>query len=370
LQKLDHKIKVSILGATGMVGQRFILLLNNHPWFEVVDIAASENSANKSYKNAVQSKWVMDDPIPENIKNLNLRSVENFNSIPKEVKIVFSAVDLSDKEKTRMFEFKYAKKGYAVISTSSANRESDDVPMLIPEINHEHLDILKVQQKNHHLPNSGFVVVKPNCSIQSYIFVLDALKKANYPIDKVQVTTLQALSGAGYQALSNTKFKNNVVPFINGEEEKTEAEPTKIFGTIKGNKIINNVNLKINATCTRVPIIDGHTAVVSISFSKNKPSIIDFKEILRSYISLPQNLNLPSAPIKPIHILDDKDRPQPKLDLKNDKGMALSIGRIQKDLFFDLRFVGLSHNTLRGAAGGAILNAELLVEKDYISSKS
>ena len=349
-----------------MVGQRFILLINNHPWFEIVDIAASENSANKSYENAVKSKWVMDDPIPENIKGLNLRSVENFNSIAKGVKIVFSAVDLSEKEKTRMFEFKYAKKGYAVISTSSANRGSDDVPMLIPEINHEHLDILKVQQKNHHLPNSGFVVVKPNCSIQSYIFVLDALRKANYPINKIQVTTLQALSGAGYKALSNNQFKNNVIPFISGEEKKTESEPTKIFGSIKDNKIINNVNLKISATCTRVPIVDGHTAIVNISFSDKKPSIQDFKEIIKSYISLPQILELPSAPVQPIHILGDMDRPQPKIDLKRDKGMALLIGRIQKDLFFDIRFIGLSHNTLRGAAGGAILNAELLVKTNYI----
>ena len=366
MQKLDNKLKVSILGATGMVGQRFILLLNNHPWFEIVDIAASENSANKFYENAVQSKWVMDEPIPKNIKGLKLRSVENFNDIPKRVKIVFSAVDLSEKEKTRMFEFKYAKKGYAVISTSSANRKSDDVPMLIPEINHEHLDILKVQQNNHHLPNSGFVVVKPNCSIQSYIFVLDALRKANYPINKIQVTTLQALSGAGYKALSNNQFKNNVIPFISGEEKKTESEPTKIFGSIKDNKIINNVNLKISATCTRVPIVDGHTAIVNISFSNKKPSIQDFKEIIKSYISLPQILKLPSAPVQPIHISNDMNRPQPKVDLKVDKGMALLIGRIQKDLFFDIRFIGLSHNTLRGAAGGAILNAELLVKKKYI----
>ena len=370
MQKLNHKIKVSILGATGMVGQRFILLLSNHPWFKIVDVAASENSANKSYKRAVSSKWVMDDPIPNNIKDLKIRSVENFNDIPKGVKVVFSAVDLSEKEKTRKFEFRYAKKGYAVISTSSANRGRDDVPMIIPEINHDHLDIIKFQQKKHHLPDSGLVVVKPNCSIQSYVFVLDALKKANYKVDKVQVTTLQALSGAGYQALSDTKFKNNVVPFINGEEEKTEIEPAKIFGSIKDNKIINNVNLKISATCTRVPIVDGHTAVVNISFSNKKPPIEEFKKILKSYISLPQNLNLPSAPLCPIHILDEMDRPQPKLDLNNDKGMALSIGRIQKDVFFDLRFIGLSHNTLRGAAGGAILNAELLVKKEYISSEN
>ena len=349
-----------------MVGQRFILLLNNHPWFEIIDIAASENSANKSYENAAKSKWAMDDPIPENIKDLNLRSVENFNSIPKGVKIVFSAVDLLDKEKTRMFEFKYAKKGYAVISTSSANRESDDVPMLIPEINHKHLDILKVQQKNHHLPNSGFVVVKPNCSIQSYIFVLDALRKANYPINKIQVVTLQALSGAGYKALNNNKFKSNVIPFISGEEKKTEAEPTKIFGSIRENKIINNVNIEISATCTRVPIIDGHTAIVNISFSDKKPSIKEFKGILKSYTSLPQTLKLPSAPSQPIHILDDIDRPQPRIDLNNDKGMALSIGRIEKDIFFDISFIGLSHNTLRGAAGGAILNAELIFKKGLI----
>ncbi len=368
MQKLKSKIKVSVLGATGMVGQRFILLLNNHPWFEIIDIAASKKSENKSYEEAVKNKWVMSEPIPDNIKYLTLRNVNDLKSMPKKVKVVFSAVDLSEKQETRKFEFRYAKEGYAVISTSSANRKSPDVPMLIPEINHNHLDILKVQQKNHSLPNSGFVVVKPNCSIQSYVFVLDALQKANYPINKVQVNTLQALSGAGYKAINSAQYKKNIIPYIHGEEEKTEIEPTKIFGSIKNNEIINNDDIQISATCTRVPIIDGHTAIVYISFKDRRPSMLEFENILNSYISLPQILKLPSAPLKPIHVLNETDRPQPKIDLKRDLGMGLSIGRVQKDLFFDIRFIGLSHNTIRGAAGGAILNAELILKNGFINN--
>ena len=366
MQKLKTKIGVSILGATGLVGQRFILLLNNHPWFKIIDIAASENSANRSYENAVKNKWAMTEAIPENIRDLQLRSFKNLKSIPKTVKVVFFAIDLLDKKKTREYEFKYAKEGFSVISTSSANRYTNDVPILVPEINHQHLDILKYQQKNHNLTRSGFVVVKPTCSIQSYILVLDALKKAKYSINKVKVTTLQSLSGAGYKALEDVKFNENIIPYIDGEEEKINIELTKVFGSIKDNKIINNQTIKISSTCTRVPIIEGHTAIVNISFSNKKPSILRFKEILKSYISLPQVLRLPSAPLKPIHVLSQIDRPQPKIDLKRDKGMAVSIGRIQKGLFFDIRFIGLSHNTIRGAAGGAILSAELLIKKGFV----
>ena len=362
----NKKIKVSVLGATGMVGQRFLTLLNNHPWFEVIDIAASKNSENKSYHEAVKNKWALNEPIPEFTKKLILRHVEDFEKIPKQVRIVFSAVDLLQKKDTRNFEFQYAKYGYALISTSSANRKIKRVPMIIPEINHEHLKIIKEQQKYYKLPKNGFVCVKPNCSIQSYIFVLDALKKANYPIKKIQVTTLQALSGAGYKGLQNKNLKENVIPYIKNEEEKTEIEALKIFGSIKKGSIVNSTKIKISATCTRVPIIDGHTAIVNISFKNKIPSIKKFKKILASYTSLPQTLKLPSAPLKPIHLINDIDRPQPKLDVNLDKGMTLSIGRIQKDTFFDIRFVGLSHNTLRGAAGGAILNAELLVKENYI----
>ena len=361
-----NKLKVSVLGATGVVGQRFLTLLNNHPWFEVVDIAASKYSENKPYHEAVKGKWALKENIPDYANNLILRNVEDFKKIPKNVKIIFSAVDFPQKESTRNFEFKYAKKGYAFISTSSANRKIDNVPMIIPEINYEHLKIIKYQQNYNNLPKNGFVCVKPNCSIQSYIFVIDALKKSNYKIKKIQVTTLQALSGAGYKALKNKNLKGNVVPYIKNEEEKTELEPLKIFGSIKNKKIINSKTFKISATCTRVPIIDGHTAIVNISFKNKKPSLKKFKEILESYTSLPQKLQLPSAPLQPIHLINDINRPQPKIDLNSDKGMALSIGRIQKDSFFDIKFIGLSHNTIRGAAGGAILNAELLVKENYI----
>ena len=362
----NKKFKVSVLGATGMVGQRFLTLLNKHPWFEVVDIAASKNSENKSYHDAVKNKWVLDEPIPEFTKKLILRNAEDLKKIPEKVKIVFSAVDLHQKKDTRNFEIQYAKNGYALISTSSANRKMKKIPMIIPEINHEHLKIIKEQQKYYKLPKNGFVCVKPNCSIQSYIFVLDALKKANYPIKKIQVTTLQALSGAGYKALQNINLRKNVIPYIKNEENKTEIEPLKIFGSIKKGNIINSTKIKISATCTRVPVIDGHTAIVNVSFKNKIPSMKKFKEILSSYTSLPQILKLPSAPLKPIHLIKDLNRPQPKLDINLDKGMALSIGRIEKDTFFDMRFIGLSHNTLRGAAGGAILNAELLVKENYI----
>ncbi len=360
------KIKVSVLGATGMVGQRFITLLEKHPWFEIIDVAASKSSENKSYYEAVKNKWVLNKPIPEFAKKFILRHVEDFEKIPKKVEIVFSAIDLSQKKDTRNLEIKYAKHGYALISTSSASRKLKKVPMIIPEINHDHLKIIKYQQKFYNLPKSGFICVKPNCSIQSYIFAIDALEKANYKIKKIQATTLQALSGAGYKAMKDKNLKQNVIPFIKNEEEKTEIEPLKIFGSIKRGSILNSNRIKINATCTRVPVIDGHTAIVHISFKNKIPSLKKFKKILTSYSSLPQILKLPSAPLKPIHLLDNLDRPQPKIDINLDKGMALSIGRIEKDPFFDIRFIGLSHNTLRGAAGGAILNAELIVKGNYI----
>ena len=360
------KIGVSVLGATGMVGQRFLTLLENHPWFKVIDIAASENSKNKTYKEAVGNRWVLKEEQPKSIEKLILRDVQNFKRIPKEVKIVFSAVDLSNKESTRHFELSYAKKGYAVISTSSASRGKNKIPMIIPEINHHHIKVIKHQQEYYKLPISGFICVKPNCSIQSYMFVLDALTKKSYELDKIQVCTLQALSGAGYKAIKNKSFQNNVIPYIKNEEIKTEEEPLKIFGEIKDKVIKNSEKINISAFCNRVPVIDGHTAIVSISFKGKKPSIKRFKEILESYSSLPQTLELPTAPIKPIYIMEDIDRPQPKIDSIIDKGMALSVGRISKDKFFDIRFVGLSHNTLRGAAGGAILNAELLLKENYI----
>ncbi|MBL7013460.1 MAG: aspartate-semialdehyde dehydrogenase [Candidatus Marinimicrobia bacterium] len=364
---VEKYIKVSVLGATGMVGQNCLRLLENHPWFKVVDVAASERSSGKTYKDSVEGKWHMETDIPHDVSTLIVRDVHDFDSIPDDVTCVFSALDLDEKEETRNFEFGYAEKGYAVISTSSANRQTDDVPMIIPEINADHTNVIPIQQQNRDLPSSGFVAVKPNCSIQSYIVVLEALKQAGFPIDRAQVTTLQALSGAGYKALSNPDLQENVIPFIGGEEEKTEKEPLKIFGKVTSEGIIQSTDLIVNAVCTRVPVVDGHTAVVHIGFSDKVPSIDEFKSILSSFSAEPQSMNLPSAPNPPILVLDDIDRPQPRLDRDSGKGMAVTVGRIAKDTFFDIRFIGLSHNTVRGASGGAILVAELLVEKGFIS---
>ncbi len=366
---VEKNIKVSVLGATGMVGQNCIRLLENHPWLHVVDVAASERSSGKIYGDAVDGKWYMNTPIPDAISGLTVRNVHDFESIPDYVTCVFSALDLQEKQDTRDFEFGYAQKGYAVISTSSANRQTYDVPMIIPEINANHADVIPIQQKNRNLPSSGFVAVKPNCSIQSYIVALEALKKAGFPVDRAQVTTLQALSGAGYKALSNPDLQRNVVPYIGGEEEKTEKEPLKIFGQVTEEGIEPSTYLNVNAVCTRVPVIDGHTAVVHIGFSDAIPSLNEFKLILASFTAEPQSLHLPSAPEIPIIVLDDINRPQPILDRDAGNGMAVTVGRIAEDNFFDIRFIGLSHNTVRGASGGAILVAELLVMKGYINGK-
>ena len=364
---LNRKISVSVLGATGMVGQNFIRLLENHPWFHVVDVAASSRSAGKTYADAVDGKWYMESDIPDAVSELTIRNVHDFESIPEGVTCVFSALDLPEKQETRDFEFEYAKKGYGVISTSSANRQTEDVPMIIPEINPQHSDVIPIQQKNRNLPKSGFVSVKPNCSIQSYIVVLEALKQAGFMVDRVQVTTLQALSGAGYKALTNPNLKENVVPYIGGEEEKTEKEPLKIFGQVTGDGIVQSTELIVNAVCTRVPVVDGHTAVVHIGFLDEVPSLDKLKSILSSFTAEPQSLSLPSAPETPIIVLNEIDRPQPKLDRDTENGMAVTVGRIAEDSFFDIRFIGLSHNTVRGASGGAILLAELLVQKGFIS---
>ena len=362
-----NRIGVSVLGATGMVGQNLLDLLHSHPWFEVIDLAASERSAGLRFEKSVEGRWHRPTDIPERLRDLVVRDVNDFNSIPDLVTCVFSAVDMGDKRTTQELEFEYAKRGYAVISTDSANRQVDDVPLIIPEINPHHMEVIDIQQTNRRLPKTGFVAVNPNCSIQSYIVVLDALKKANHPVEIVQVTTLQALSGAGLKGLSSPELRDNVVPFISGEERKSEEEPLKIFGTVTERGIAPSTDIKINAVCTRVPVIDGHTGVVHIKFSKKAPTLERFKSILTEYRSRPQELDLPSAPKFPIVVRDEENRPQPTLDRNNQDGMAVTVGRISKDRFFDIRFIGLSHNTLRGASGGAILMAELLVDSDYIS---
>lgn len=359
------KFKVGILGATGMVGQNYIRLLENHPWFKVVYLAASSNSAGLTYEESVKNRWHMQTPIPESVKKIIVEEVEEVENAVKKCDFVFSAFEISDKNLVKEIEEKYAKLGIPVVSNASANRYTDDVPMLIPEINSEHLKMIKIQQKNHNW-DKGFIIVKPNCSLQSYITPIYALIEAGYPVKKIIITTLQAVSGAGYPGVPSLDMIDNVVPFIGGEEEKTEEEPLKILGIIKNNKFAKNKEIKISATCTRVPVTDGHLASINISFKDKKPSKDEIIKIWRDFKSVPQDLKLPFAPLHPIIYRDEENRPQPKKDRDTDKAMAVTVGRLRKCKILDYKFVALSHNTVRGAAGGGILNAELLVKEGYI----
>jgi aspartate-semialdehyde dehydrogenase len=359
------KFKVGILGATGMVGQKYISLLENHPWFKVVYLAASKNSAGLTYAESVKNRWNMNTPIPESVKDIIVEEVENVENAAKKCDFVFSAFEISDKNLIKEIEEKYAKLGMPVVSNASANRWTDDVPMLIPEINSEHLKIIKIQQKNHGW-DKGFIVVKPNCSLQSYITPVYALMKAGYPVKKIMITTLQAVSGAGYPGVASLDMIDNVIPFIGGEEEKTEEEPLKILGKIVNNKFVKNKDIKISATCTRVPVTDGHLASINILFKDKKPKKEEIIKIWNEFKSIPQELKLPFAPTFPIIYKEEENRPQPKKDRDTDKGMAVTVGRLRECPIFDYKFVALSHNTVRGAAGGGILNAELLVKEGYI----
>ncbi len=359
------KISVGILGATGTVGQNYIKLLQAHPWFEIVDIAASPRSAGKSYEEAVKEKWQMSIPIPKEIKDLIVRDVQDFKKLPDNLNFVFSAINMPKIEQIRELEYEYAKNSIPVISNNSAHRWTPDVPMIIGEINSDHAKVIPIQQKNNAFTR-GFIVVKPNCSLQSYLTPIYALEKAGYKVEKLIITTLQAVSGAGYPGVPSLDIVDNIVPYINGEEEKTEEEPLKILGKIGENGIEKNNSIQISATCTRVPVSDGHTASVNVKFKGKVPKREEIIDIWKSFKSLPQELDLPFAPKQPIIYLENTNRPQPKKDRDNDKGMAVTVGRLREDNVFDYKFVSLSHNTIRGAAGGAILNAELLVAKGYI----
>lgn len=360
------KYKIGILGATGIVGQNYIRLLQNHPWFQIADIAASPRSANKTYKDAVDKKWHMSIEIPSNVKNMIVRDVQDFETIPKDLSFIFSAITMPTKDQIRDVEIKYAKKGLPVISNNSAHRWTPDIPMIIGEINHEHVNVIPIQQKNHGFTN-GFIIVKPNCSLQSYLTPIYALEQANYKVEKLIITTLQAVSGAGYPGVPSLDIVDNVVPFINGEEEKTEEEPHKILGKIGESGIESDDSIKISSTCTRVPVSDGHTASVNLKFKDKIPSKEEIIRIWTSFRSLPQELDLPFAPKQPIVYNENNERPQPKKDRDNEKGMAISVGRLREDNIFDYKFIALSHNTVRGAAGGSILSAELLVSKGFIT---
>lgn len=358
--------KVGILGATGMVGQNYIRLLENHPWFRVTYVAASANSAGLKYGDAVKGRWQMGSAIPKNVRDLTVEDVANIQKAKGKCDFVFSAFELPDKKLIKETEEKYAAAGIPVISNASANRQEADVPMLIPEINPEHLEILKEQKKNHGW-KKGFIVVKPNCSIQCYLTPIFALQKAGFPVKKIIVTTLQAVSGAGYPGVPSLDMIDNIVPYIGGEEEKTETEPLKILGNIKNGKFVKKTEMQISATCTRVPVTDGHLASVHILFTGKKPTKEEIISIWKNFKSLPQELKLPFAPLSPILYKEEENRPQPRKDRDNDKGMAVTLGRLRECNILDYKFVALSHNTVRGAAGGGILNAELLVKKGYIT---
>jgi aspartate-semialdehyde dehydrogenase len=356
-----NKIPVGILGATGMVGQRFITLLKNNPWFEVVCVAASPRSAGKLYAQVVAEKWLMQEPIPEPVSKLTVLAVEkDARKIASQVKFVFSALDL-EKERIKEIENNFAFLGVIVVSNNSAHRLTKDVPMIIPEINPEHLALIEIQKRNHEWKN-GFIVTKPNCSIQSFVPQISALMDFNP--QKIDVTTFQAVSGAGKTLEGWPEMKDNVIPFIGGEEEKTENEPLKIWGVFKNGKIEFAKHPTISATCIRVPVSNGHLASVAVSF-KNKPTKNQILKAWKDFNPL-SGLGLPSAPNPFITVFDEDNRPQTNLDRNLGNGMGISAGRLRDDRIFDYKFVGLSHNTIRGAAGGAILMAELLRVKGYI----
>jgi aspartate-semialdehyde dehydrogenase len=361
---MDKKLKVGVIGATGMVGQNYLRLLKNHPWFEVVYLAASPNSAGKRYAEAVEGRWHMREDIPSAYRDIIVEDASLVDKAVGKCALIFSAVEMDKKDILRV-ESEYAAKGFAVISNNSAHRSTEDVPVMIPEINPEHLNIIPEQQKKRGW-NKGFLVVKPNCSIQSYMIPVYALMKAGYTIDKMILTTLQALSGAGYPGPAAIDLVDNIIPFISGEEEKSEVEPRKIFGKIVNGKIVPDESIKISAHCNRVAVTDGHTACVSLQFAGKKPELDEIIRIWKNFSSVPQELKLPSAPIPCMIYRDELNRPQPQKDRDAGNGQAITVGRLRKCNVFDIRFVGLHHNTVRGAAGGSILTAELLKAKGLV----
>ena len=358
---MSEKLKVGILGGTGMVGQRFIALLENHPWFEVTTIAASPRSAGRTYEEAVGDRWKMDTPMPEKVKDIVVMNVNEVEKVAAEVDFVFSAVDMS-KEEIKAIEEAYARTETPVVSNNSAHRWTPDVPMVVPEINPEHMQVIDFQKKRLGTKR-GFVAVKPNCSIQSYAPVLTAWKE--FEPTEVVATTYQAISGAGKTFKTWPEMVDNVIPYIGGEDEKSENEPLKLWGHVEDGKIVNAALPVISAQCLRVACSDGHMAAVSVSFKK-KPTIEQIKERWANYETEAQRLELPSAPKPFLQYFEDPSRPQTRLDRDFQNGFGVSIGRLREDKLFDYRFVCLSHNTVRGAAGGGILTAELLCRKGYI----
>ena len=361
---MDKKLRVGILGATGMVGQRFIALLENHPWYEVVTVAASPRSAGKTYEEAVGGRWKMTTPMPEGVKNLVVANVNEVEKVAASVDFVFSAVDMS-KDEIRAIEDAYAKTETPVVSNNSAHRWTKDVPMVVPEINPEHFEVIEAQKKRLGTTR-GFVAVKPNCSIQSYAPVLTAWKE--FEPTEVVATTYQAISGAGKTFKDWPEMVENIIPYIGGEEEKSEQEPLRIWGKLVDGEIVKAEGPVITTQCIRVPVLNGHTAAVFVKFAK-KPTKEELIDRIVNFKGLPQELELPSAPKQFIQYLEEDNRPQVQLDVDYENGMGVSVGRIREDSVYDFKFVGLSHNTVRGAAGGAILCAETLTAKGYIAAK-
>lgn len=361
-----NRYKVGVIGATGMVGQRFVSLLDQHPWFDLTVVAASSRSSGKTYEDAVGGRWMMDGPIPEGAKKLVVKNAGNdIAEIAAAVDFVFSAVDMK-KEEIQALEEAYAKAECPVVSNNSAHRWTPDVPMIVPEINPEHMDVIESQRKRLGTAR-GFIAVKSNCSLQSYVPALHPLKDS-FGVEKVLVCTYQAISGAGKNFDSWPEMVDNVIPYIGGEEEKSEREPLKLWGKVEDGVIVNAQSPAITAQCIRVAASDGHMAAVFVSFAK-KPTMDEIKSCWTSFAGRAQELNLPSAPKQFLHYFEEENRPQTRLDRMIENGMAVSIGRLRPDTQYDYKFVCLSHNTLRGAAGGAVLLAELLCAEGYITTK-
>ncbi len=361
---MEKKYNVGVIGATGMVGQRFLTLLADHPWFNVKVVAASARSAGKKYEDAVGSKWCMDVAIPENVKELVvMNATDDIKEIASQVDFVFCAVDMK-KDEIKALEEEYAKAECPVVSNNSAHRHTPDVPMVLPELNPEHIEIIPAQRKRLGT-KKGFVAVKPNCSLQGYVPALFPIDKAGFKVKDVLVCTYQAISGAGKTFETWPEMIDNVIPYIGGEEEKSEKEPLKIWGKIDGDVIVDSARPNFTAQCLRVPVTNGHMGAVFVRF-ENKPTKEQMLDIWKNYKGRPQELNLPSAPKQFLNYFVEDNMPQTKLNRGIENGMGISIGRLREDTQYDYKFVCLSHNTLRGAAGGAVLLAELLCAEGYM----
>jgi len=361
---MKDKLKVGILGATGMVGQRFVSLLADHPWYEIVVLAASERSAGRTYEEALGGRWSIETPVPEKIKGMTVQNIMEMDDICSKVDFVFSAVNMP-KEEIRRIEDEYAKREVPVVSNNSAHRWTPDVPMILPEINPHHIAVIDAQKKRLGTKH-GFIAVKPNCSIQSYTPVLEAWKE--FEPYEVVVSTYQAISGAGKNFDSWPEMVGNIIPYISGEEEKSEREPMRIWGRVENGEIVPADTPRITSQCIRVPVLYGHTAAVFVKFRK-QPTKEQLISRMNEFRGEPQELDLPSAPKQFIKYLEDDNRPQVSLDVNYENGMGVTVGRLRQDSIYDWKFVGLSHNTLRGAAGGAVLCAELLTAKGLIDKR-